>query len=221
MPWRRDRLPTPVFLGFPGGSDGKEFTCNTGNLGSIPVLGRSPGEGNGHSLQYSCLENLQGQRSLEGYSSWGHKELDMTEWLRTAQCRVVRSRERESRKVAARGSGQTVMGYYCFTKWKEPSRWMVMMVAKNNVDVLNVTELYISKLLRLWISSYVSVQFTSMAQLCPDLCDPMDCSTPSFPVLHQLPEHVHRVGDAIQPSHLLSSPSPPAFNLSQHQGHFQ
>ena len=79
IPWRRDRLPTPVFLGFPGGSDGKEFTCNRGNLGSIPVLGRSPGEGNGHPLQYSCLENFQGQRSLEGYSSWGRKELDMTE----------------------------------------------------------------------------------------------------------------------------------------------
>ena len=55
-----------------------------------------------------------------------------------------------------------------------------------------------------------------------DLCDPMDCGTPGFPVHHQLPEltqtHVHRVGDAIQPSHTLSSPSPPSFNLSQHQG---
>ena len=57
------------------------------------------------------------------------------------------------------------------------------------------------------------------------LCDPMDCSTSSFPVHHQLPElaqtRVHRVSDAIQPSHPLSSPSPPAFNLSQHQGLFQ
>ena len=56
---------------------------------------------------------------------------------------------------------------------------------------------------------------------CPTLCDPRDCSTPGFPVHHQLPElahtHVHRVSDAIQPSHPLSSPSPPAFNLSQHQ----
>ena len=58
----------------------------------------------------------------------------------------------------------------------------------------------------------------SAAQPCPTLCDPMDCSTPGFPVHHQLPElaqtHVHGVGDAIQPSHPLSSPSPPAFNLS-------
>ena len=55
--WRRDRLPTPGFLGFPGGSAGKESTCNLGDLGSIPGLGRSPGEGKGYSLQYSGLES--------------------------------------------------------------------------------------------------------------------------------------------------------------------
>ena len=55
--WRRDKLPAPVFLGFPGGPDGKESTCNLGDLGSIPGLGRSPGEGNGYPLQYSGLEN--------------------------------------------------------------------------------------------------------------------------------------------------------------------
>ena len=55
--WRRDRLPTPVFLGFLGGSAGKESTCNAGELGSIPGLGRSLGEGNGYPLQYSGLEN--------------------------------------------------------------------------------------------------------------------------------------------------------------------
>jgi len=68
-------------------------------------------------------------------------------------------------------------------------------------------------------------QFSSVVQLCPTLCNPVDCSTPDFPVHHQLPElaqtHVHRVGDAIQPSHPLSSPSPLIFNLSQHQGLFQ
>ena len=56
-PWRRDRLRSPVFLGFSGGSDSKESTCDVGDLGSIPGLGRSPGEGNGNPLQYSCLEN--------------------------------------------------------------------------------------------------------------------------------------------------------------------
>ena len=67
-------------------------------------------------------------------------------------------------------------------------------------------------------------QFSSVAQLYLTPCNPMDCSTPGFPVLHQLLElaqtHVHRVSDASQPSRLLS-PSPPAFNLSQHQGLFQ
>ena len=67
-----------------------------------------------------------------------------------------------------------------------------------------------------------SVQFSSVAQSCPTLCIPIDRSTPGFPVHQQLPELaqtcVHRTGDAIQPSHPLSSPSPPAFNLAQHQG---
>ena len=66
---------------------------------------------------------------------------------------------------------------------------------------------------------------SSVAQSCPTLCDPMDCSMPGFPVLHCLPEfaqtHIHWVGDAIQPSHPLLSPSPAAFNLSQHQGLLQ
>ena len=67
--------------------------------------------------------------------------------------------------------------------------------------------------------------FSSVAQLCPTLWDPMDCSTPGLPVHHQLLEfaqiHVYQVSDAIQPSHPLSSPSLPAFNLSQHQDLFQ
>ena len=62
-----------------GGSDGKESTCNAGDLGVIPGLGRSPGGGHGYPLQYSCQENPQGQRSLVGYSPWGHKESDTTE----------------------------------------------------------------------------------------------------------------------------------------------
>ena len=69
------------------------------------------------------------------------------------------------------------------------------------------------------------VQFSSVIQLCLTLCDPMDCSTPGLPVHHQLAEftqtHVHWVGDAIQPSHPLLSPSPTTFNLSKHQGLFQ
>ena len=72
-------------MGFPGGSDGKESAGNLGDLGSIPGLERSPGGGNGNPLQYSCLENLHGQRSLAGYSPGGHKESDMTEPLSRAR----------------------------------------------------------------------------------------------------------------------------------------
>ena len=74
------------------------------------------------------------------------------------------------------------------------------------------------------ISLFSSVQFSSVTQSCPTLCDPMNHSTPGLPVHHKLPEftqtHIHRVSDAIQPSHPLSSSFPPAFNLFQHQGQF-
>ena len=78
-----------------------------------------------------------------------------------------------------------------------------------------------------WIQKYFcfSLQFSSVAQSCPTLCDPMDCSTPGLPVHHQLPEftqtHVHWVSDTIQPSHPLLSPSPPTFSLSQHESLFK
>ena len=71
IPWRRDRLPTSVFLGFPCGSAGKESACNVGDLDSNPGLGRSLGEGKGYPLQYSGLEN-----STDCIVQWGHKESD-------------------------------------------------------------------------------------------------------------------------------------------------
>ena len=72
-------LTTGMTVGFPGALISKESACSTGDLGSIPGLERSPGGGHGNPLQYSCLENPQGQRSLVGYSPWGHKESDTTE----------------------------------------------------------------------------------------------------------------------------------------------
>ena len=80
IPWSRDRLPTPVFLGFPCSSAGKESACNVGDLSLSPGLGRSPGEGKGYPLQYSGLEN-----SMD-CSPWGCKELDTTGW----SCMYVR-----------------------------------------------------------------------------------------------------------------------------------
>ena len=74
IPWRVDRLSTPVFLGFPGGSAGKECACNVGDLGSIPGLGRTPGEGDGCPLQCSGLEN-----SMDCIVYGVAKRRDMTE----------------------------------------------------------------------------------------------------------------------------------------------
>ena len=66
-------------MGFPGSLAGKESACNAGDLGLIPGLGRSPGGGHGNALQYSCLENLHGQKGLAEYSPWGHKESNAIE----------------------------------------------------------------------------------------------------------------------------------------------
>ena len=124
---------------FPGGSVSKESACNAGNPGSVPGLGRSPGEGNGNPLQYSCLENPMDRGAC---------------WLQSS-----------------------------------------------------------------------SVQFISVTQSCPTVGNPMNRGMPGLSVHHQLLEftqtHVHRVSDNIQPSHPLSSPSPPAPNPSQHQSLFQ
>ena len=91
--------------------------------------------------------------------------------------------------------------------------WLSCSISKRNSSLWHKT------------SKAACVQFSSVAQSCPALCDTMDCSTLGLPVHHQLLElaqtHVHRVSDAIQPSHPLSSPSPPAVYLSQHQGLFQ
>ena len=95
---------------------------------------------------------------------------------------------------------------------------------QDNLTLIYYLYKLISKILKYCMLLY-SLQLSSVTQLCPTLCDPIDCSTPGLPVHHQLLEstqtHVHWVGDAIQPSHPLSSPSPPAFNLSQHQGLFK
>ena len=103
--------------------------------------------------------------------------------------------------------------------------WVAMPSLRGSSQSTDHT--HISSLLHLQAGSLPlrSDQIKSVAQSCPTLCDPMNCSTPGLPVHHQLPEftqtHVHRVSDAIQPSHPLSPPSPPAPNPSQHQGLFQ
>ena len=109
-----------------------------------------------------------------------------------------------------------VWAHWC--GWKED--WVASL---RTSMIIHCTLGTISLLLR--ASIYILIQFSSVAESYPTLCNPMDYSAPGFPVLHYFLEfaqtHVHWVGDAIQPSHPLLSPSPPAFNLSQHQGLFQ
>ena len=177
--------------GFPGDSGGKESAYRAGDLGLILGSGRSPGEGNGNPLQYSCLGN----------------PMD-----RGAQWAPVRG--------VAKSLTQNFLLYAA--TWK--LAWMEVR------DITQVTRNLVFPFLSFLSRGLVTIfsnssQFSSVTQLCPILCDPMDCSMPGLPVHHQLPElveiHVHRVSHAIQPSHPLLSPSPPAFNLSQHQGLFQ
>ena len=103
-------------MGFPGGSDGKESACNVGDLGSIPGLGRFPGGGHGNPLQYSCLENPHGQRSLVGYSPWHHKELDRNERLSTAHVFFIVTSVPHKCKMSYTNGGcvQGDIGYFLY-----------------------------------------------------------------------------------------------------------
>ena len=100
-----------------------------------------------------------------------------------------------------------------------------LFLIEDELTVFNILEFLCFPKRSWWQSQFSSVQFSSVAQSCLTPCDAMKHSTPGLPVHHQLPEftqtHVHRVGDAIQPLHPLLSPSPPALNLSQHQGLFK
>ena len=101
----------------------------------------------------------------------------------------------------------------------------LLMVAEIYLDFVAKQKAHMIGNLANLTASLSSIQFSSVTQSCSTLCDPMNHSAPGLPVHHQLLEftqtHAHRVGDAIQPSHPLSSPSPPALNPSQHQGLFQ
>ena len=154
----------------------------------------STGEGNGKPLQYSCLVNpMNSTKRQIG--------------------RILK--EEHPRSVSA----QHATG----DQWRKNSRKNEEMEPKQKqYPVLDVTG--DRSKIRCCKEQYC-IQFSSVAQSCPTLCDPMNYSTPGLPAQHHLPEftqtHVHRVRDAIQPSHPLSSPSPPAPNPSQHQSLFQ
>ena len=92
------KLPNMYGSGFPGGSDTKESTCNVRDLGLIPALGKLPRGGHGNPLQYSCLENPHGPRSLVGYSPWGHKESNTTEQISTHSLEAYINKEMSNKK---------------------------------------------------------------------------------------------------------------------------
>ena len=236
---------------FPGGSDGKEIACNAGDPGSDPGLGRSPGEGNGYPLQYSCLKNSMDHGAWRGDSPWGRKESDMTErhfhiqeWLLKQSLGTKRGH------LVARGE-ISQFSHWCLPHrpwrhlgqdlephlfrqllWSPPKRmrgnrytdlWALKRDKLRSIYLEKYTFLFIPHVLQ---SKHIRFYFSSVQSLSRiQLCDPMDCSTPGFPVHHQFPQftqtHVRWVSDVIQPSKSLLSPSPLTFNLSQHQGLFK
>ena len=116
--------------------------------------------------------------------------------------------------------GLTLLNFKIYCKAEIISYWHMVDIWTDQI------QLWVEKLIIYGQFIFdMGAQFSTVTQLCLTVCDPMDCSTPGLPVHHQLLEftqiHVHWVGDAIQPSHHLSSPSPPAFSLSQHHGLFQ
>ena len=134
----------------------------------------------------------------------------------------ISERVRISAKCSYCGMGIWALHLPCSCRSSRCSPWGLSECNAHHRQSTKKTAMMEKNLTRLY--SWMN-QFSSVAQLCPTLCDPMNRSTPGLPVHHQLPEftqtHVHRVGDVIQPSHPLSSPSPPAPNPSQHQSLFQ
>ena len=138
-----------------------------------------------------------------------------------------RLNEHEIEQILGDSKGQGSLA--CCSLWGHKESYMTQSL-NNNIEyflfsgiVLKAsTHSLIKHQLTSRYQAFLKVQFSSVTQLCLTFCDPTAYSTPGLPVYHQLPEptqtHVHGVGDAMQPSHPLSSPSPPAFNLSQHQG---
>ena len=216
-----------VSRGFPGGTVVKNLPAN-------PWVRKIPWSRKWQPTSVFMPGKFHGQRSLVGYSPWG--------------CRVGHDWATECTShthshTHTHTHTHTVLRVQPSTLWFHvppcTSRSFLKLEWPRSLTWLRVSSCFISPWYRacynnrncLWNSkmpsfSYIRVgpQFSSVAQSSPILCNPVDCSTPGLPVHHQLlgltQTHVHRIGDAIQPSHPLSSPSPPAFNLSQHQGLF-
>ena len=176
---------------------------------------------------------------MYGCASWTvkkaeHRRIDAFElwcWRRLLRVPWTAKRSNQSTvKISPRISLEGLMlklklQYFGHLLRRVDSLEKTLMLGGMGAEGGNALEYFMKKECYSLHRSIHSVQFSSVAQLCPTLGDPMNRSTPGLPVHYQLPEsiqtHVHRVGDAIQPSHPLSSPSLPAPNPSQHQGLFQ
>ena len=188
-------------------SDGKESACNVRDPRSIPGSRRFPGWRERLPTPVFVPGKSHGQRSLAGYSPWGRKGSDTTERL----------------TLFFTFYGSWLAPYIVRSKrcWQLKEWTCHASTPRLIYDLLGC---YPVKRLE-WGQNGEDQSVSSVAQSCPTLCDPMNRSTPGLPVHHQLPEftqtQVHWVSDAIQPSHPLSSPTPPALNPSQHQSLFQ
>ena len=186
------------------------------DMGLIPESGRSPGKGNGNPLWYSCLENpmdrgvwhaisMGSQKVPCGFDPWvGHNWVSEHTFFLMGRTSTGLKNQKCIIKYEIRSGSHTSVPHLPSLFLQTKQGLVCSLHRKLNSD---------SKYL-LW------VQFSSVAQSCLTLCDPMNRSTPGLPVYHQPLEstqiHVHWVIDTLQPSHPLSSPSPSALNLSQH-----
>ena len=212
----------------------KESADSAGHQDSIPGWGRSPAEGNACPLQYSCLENSmnsgtwlarvhgvpKSQTQLSDFRFLSSAIYPFISLLCLTLCDPL----------DCGPAGSTVLGIL-------QARIMDCVVISSSrgssrpgdtKPMFHMSPALAGRFFTnstTWEALFYDGCCCSVAQLCLTVCNPMDCSLPGFPVHHQLPElaqtHIHRVSDAIQPCHPLSSPSSPAFNLSQHQGLFQ
>ena len=198
-------------MGFLGGSDSKESSCNTGDLGSIPGLGRSPGEGNSYPLQYTGLENSRDciVHGVTKSQTW----LSFTQMLFTHKQKIICGTI--WRNVDGTASDSDTRDYLLYNNYFGNKYLNLRLPAL-------FSSVQFSRSVHVWLFATLWTLWTQSLSSCLTLCNPMNCSTPGLPVHHQLPEftqsHVHWVSDAIQPSHPLLSPFPPAPNPSQHQG---
>ena len=189
----------------------------SGAQGSVSDLERGGG-GGGAEVVSTYTEELQGEQEA---GSWvfftGVSQMSAPSPALHSEVRLEYHTVHRAQYFSSQTSGPANLAFsQCF-----PSPWMPPVPQTSASRSLGIT----CRPYPRHTSQAPLVQFTSVVQSCPTLCDPMNHSTPGLPVHHQLPEstqtHVHQVDDAIQPSHSRSSPSPPALILSQHQGLLQ